>query len=214
MHNLALTYAKLGRQADALKLREEVMPLMQAKVGSDHPITIRSMAALAASYTLAGREVEALKLSEETVALSQAKLGPTHPDTLDYMKRLASLLATCRDAKSRDPARAVELAKKVVEEMPNDGQLWHTLGVAHFRASNWQASVAALHRAMELRKGGDSFDFLFLAMAQWQLGNKDEARQRYDRVVAWMSKNDPKNESLTRLRSEAAELLGVTEKSQ
>ena len=75
---------------------------------------------------------------------------------------------------------------------------------------------------MELRKGGDAFGWLYLAMAQWQLGNKDEARKRYDRVVRWMNKYDPasngRNEeakmfqSLTRLRSEADELLGVTEK--
>jgi hypothetical protein len=59
-------------------------------------------------------------------------------------------------------------------------------------------------------------------MAQWPLGDKGEARRGYDRVVDWMNENDPasngRNEeaklfkSLTRLRSEAAELLGVTEK--
>ena len=65
---------------------------------------------------------------------------------------------------------------------------------------------------MELRKGGDSFDWFFLAMAHWQLGEKDKAREWYDRAVQWMDKNQPKNEELRRFRAEAAELLELKEK--
>jgi hypothetical protein len=60
---------------------------------------------------------------------------------------------------------------------------------------------------MELRKGGDSFDWFFLAMAHWQLGNQDQARQWYDQAVAWMEKNQPQNEELLRFRAEAEELI-------
>jgi hypothetical protein len=63
---------------------------------------------------------------------------------------------------------------------------------------------------MEIRNGGDSFGWLYLAMAHWQLGEKDKARQRYDQGVNWMTENKPANEDLTRLRNEAAELLGVS----
>ena len=65
---------------------------------------------------------------------------------------------------------------------------------------------------MELRNGGDSFDWFFLAMAHWRLGEKDKAREWYDRAVRWMDKNPSKNEELRRFRAEAAELLGLTEK--
>ena len=56
--------------------------------------------------------------------------------------------------------------------------------MAHYRAGDWKASLTALEKSMELRKGGDSFDWFFLAMAHWQLGEKDEAREWYDRAVA------------------------------
>ena len=62
---------------------------------------------------------------------------------------------------------------------------------------------------MELRKGGDSLDWFFLAMADWKLGNKDAARVWYDKALEWMEKNDPANEELIRFRAEAAELLGL-----
>ena len=62
---------------------------------------------------------------------------------------------------------------------------------------------------MQLIKGGNSMDWFFLAMAYQQLGEKEKARQWYDRAVQWMDKNQPKNEELRRFRREAAELLGV-----
>ena len=70
-------------------------------------------------------------------------------------------------------------------------------------AGDWKAAIAALEKSMELRKGGDSNDWFFLAMAHWQLGEKDKAREWYDRAVQWMDKNQPKNEELRRFRAEA-----------
>src|SRR5262249_14367843 len=58
-------------------------------------------------------------------------------------------------------------------------------------------------KSVQLRQGGDTVDFFFLAMAQWQLNEKDKARAWYDRAVAWMDKNNPKDEELKRFRAEA-----------
>jgi hypothetical protein len=61
-------------------------------------------------------------------------------------------------------------------------------------------------------KGGDAAQWFFLAMAQWQLGQKDKAREWYDRAVGWMDKNEPKNVELRRFRVEASKLLELKEK--
>ena len=90
MHNLAAAYAALGRHAEALKLNEETLALRRAKLGPDHPDTLKSMHNLAASYDALGRHADAVKLREETLALRKAKLGPDHPDTLESMNNLAS----------------------------------------------------------------------------------------------------------------------------
>ncbi len=122
----------------------------------------------------------------------------------------AWLLATCSDASFRDPTRAVELATKAFELTPLEGNAWNTLGVAHYRAGDWKAAVAELARSNELLGGEElSFNAFFLAMAEWQLGHKGEARMWHDRAVQWMKKNQPKNEELGRFLVEAEGLLKI-----
>jgi tetratricopeptide (TPR) repeat protein len=123
----------------------------------------------------------------------------------------ARFLATCPDSEFRDPSGAVDTAKKAVELAPQVGSCWNTLGIAYYRLGRWQESVDALQKAGGLRSGGDSFDWFFLAMARWQLGDKEQARTWYDRAVQWMEKHQPQGEELIRFRAEAAELLGVKE---
>ena len=57
-------------------------------------------------------------------------------------------------------------------------------------------------------------DWFYLAMAHWQLGEKEQARQWYDRAVEWMDKNQPKDDEFPRCCSEAADLLGINKKSK
>ena len=134
-------------------------------------------------------------------------------DSAQGCNTLAWLLATHTEPHLRNPTRAVELAKKAVELAPNQGTYWNTLGAAHYRAGNRKEAIAALHKSMELRKGGDSHDWFFLAMAHWQLGQKDDARKWYDQAVAGMEKQRAsQQEELKRFRAEAAQLLGITKK--
>jgi tetratricopeptide (TPR) repeat protein len=126
-----------------------------------------------------------------------------------HRNKLAWLLATCPDPKLRDPARAVEHARRAVELAPESGTVRNTLGVAHYRAGDWAAAVAALEKSVELRKGGDGFDWFFLAMAYRRLGDEAEARKWYDKAAAWMGKNKTDDEELRRFRAEAAGVLGV-----
>lgn len=118
-------------------------------------------------------------------------------------------LATNLDPKNRDPARATKLAKEAVGLEPGNGFYMNTLGVALYRASDWKAAVAALDKSVELRKGGDADDWLFLAMAHWQLGEKSEARKWYDKSVEWMTRKNVKSGETARLRAEVEALLGI-----
>jgi hypothetical protein len=60
---------------------------------------------------------------------------------------------------------------------------------------------------MDLRAGGDSFDWFFLAMAHRRLGDRDQARIWYDKAVAWMDRQMPHNGELRRFRAEAEAVL-------
>jgi uncharacterized protein HemY len=100
---------------------------------------------------------------------------------------------------------------KLLEQIGEGGfGIINTLGAAFYRAGRWQDTLVALEKSMELRTGGDSGDWFFLAMAHWQLGNAKAARYWYDQAVEWMDKNMPGNKQLRRFRAEAAALLSGT----
>src|SRR5262249_19838876 len=103
------------------------------------------------------------------------------PDFAEACNNLGWLYATCPDPHFRKPKEAVALAKKALGRVP--AQAYLTLGVAQYRAGDWKAAIMALEKSMELRKGGDSFNWFFLAMAHWQLGETNKARACYDRAV-------------------------------
>jgi WD40 repeat protein len=124
-------------------------------------------------------------------------------------------LAAHPEAKSHNPRRAVELAQQAVELAPKEGFYWNTLGVAHYRAGNYQDSIAALEKSRQLNAGQlAALDYLLLAMAHWKLGHKDEALAWRAKAVEWVQKNrnalkkDPSyDDELRRFRAEAEELL-------
>ncbi|HEV3341824.1 MAG TPA: tetratricopeptide repeat protein, partial [Pirellulales bacterium] len=133
------------------------------------------------------------------------ELAADHHATIN---NLAWLLANCSDPRFRDAGRATELAKRAVDLAPRDGGFWNTLGAAHYRAGDWKGAVLALTKATELRQGGTLSDWLFLAMAERRLENKEAARRWYDQATAWIQRNKPLAKDLERFRVEAAELLG------
>jgi serine/threonine protein kinase/Flp pilus assembly protein TadD len=148
-------------------------------------------------------------LFEEAIAVYRKAIGLNRDYSLAH-NNLAWLLANCPDPRFRDPAEAVRLAKRAVEL--GRGDAWNTLGAAYYRTGDWEAAVAALEKSVQLRGGGDSFDWFFLAMAHGRLGHQEEARKWYDKAAQWMEKNQPRDEELRRFDAEAAELLGLKKK--
>ncbi|KAL2194472.1 hypothetical protein P885DRAFT_71243 [Corynascus similis CBS 632.67] len=69
-------------QLEAVKLREEVL-------GSDHTLTLTSMANLASTYRTQGRWKEAEKLQVQVVESCKTKFGADHPWTLTSINNLA-----------------------------------------------------------------------------------------------------------------------------
>ena len=131
------------------------------------------------------------------------------PDRAGYAANgLAWFLATCPDPQFRNPAQAVEWARKAVDRAPQEGAFWNTLGVAQYRAGDPKAAVAALQKSMRLLGGGEATDWFFLAMAHWKLDEQEAARKWYDKAVRWMDQYQVRDEELRSFRAEAAALLG------
>jgi tetratricopeptide (TPR) repeat protein/tRNA A-37 threonylcarbamoyl transferase component Bud32 len=134
------------------------------------------------------------------------------PDYAPAQSLLAWLLATCYDPQIRDPARAVELARRAVTQSPEVGDYWNTLGVARYRVGEWDAAVAALEKAEALSPGANAASRgFFLAMSHWRLRRSVEARKWYDKAVARMEKDRPGDQQPHRFRAEAQALMGLAE---
>jgi serine/threonine protein kinase len=197
----------------ALELAEKLAARFPAQAGLPTRVGYWH-ATLGSVASATGRAQEAERAYRQAVAHYRAalKLDRNHVGTLN---NLAWLLATCPDERFRDPTEAVELAQRAAQPTQQAGYLWNTLGVAQYRAADGTAAVTALEKSMALFAGRDewarseSFNTFFLAMACWQLGRDQEARQWYDRAVRWMEKYQPQDEELRRFRTEAAALLGI-----
>src|SRR5262245_29766839 len=61
--------------------------------------------------------------------------------------------------------------------------------------------------AVEVRSGGDGFDWFFVAMAHWELGDKAQAREWHEKAVRWMEQTKSSDAELRRFRDEAASLI-------
>jgi tetratricopeptide (TPR) repeat protein len=173
-------------------------------------LAARCLAVAAKDGNLAQEQRQALaqRYTTLTRALIRAAVRRC-PNEAQALNALAWDLATATEGPARDPAQALALARRCVALTPKDGTHWNTLGVACCRARRWKEAVEALTRSVELRQGGDAFDWFFLATAHHHLGNAREARAWYDRAVKWTQTNRPEDEELKRFRAEAAAALGV-----
>jgi tetratricopeptide (TPR) repeat protein len=92
----------------------------------------------------------------------------------------------------------------------------NTLGVALYRAGQWAEAIAALTESSEAQPNHAVYDWLDLAMAHWQRGEKDAALQWHAKAADGIKANpdlkqlEPTQvDELRRFFAEASELLGI-----
>ena len=113
------------------------------------------------------------------------------------------------DARHRDPAEALEYARKAAALAPGHGGIANTLALAEYRNGNLDASLAASERSMAPRKGGDAYDWFVVALAFAKKGDIGRARASFDKAVGWTKEKAPRDAELRALWAEAAEALGL-----
>jgi serine/threonine protein kinase len=203
-----------GRRPEALQHYTRSIDLLR-KLDAESPGEHDNQFVLRGSLTLMGDLLlahgEREKAAEQyRQALDLLKgLVDRYPDNAQDANDLAWFLAVCADPRFRNPARAVALAQRAVNQVPQNGDFLGRLGVAQYRAGQWREAVTSLEKSMALRNGGDSGDWLFLAMASWQLGEKEVARSWYDKAVKELKKFEYPREEEGRWLAEAAALLKI-----
>ncbi len=195
-NNLGTLYLSAG---DLPKAMEHLSIAMRL-----NPQYLEAHNAMASALAAIGDYRAAMKLLDQTLATPDAP--PSHVALTS--NNLAWNLAVCPDERMRDPARAVELARRAVELSPKTGAYYSTLGVALYRASDDRGAIEALEKSIKLRAGGgDSSDRYFLAMAYHRPGEQDAANRWYAEALARAKNETPTAES-QRFAKEAERVLG------
>jgi tetratricopeptide (TPR) repeat protein/tRNA A-37 threonylcarbamoyl transferase component Bud32 len=195
-----------SRQSEVVDLRRQMIghyEILKARFPEDRP----RRRLLALSYLELVRLLWRLERQSEADE-PYRKAFAVDPEDPEINNELAWFLATSPETRLRDAARAVRLAQKAIGTNANTAKYWNTLGVAHYRNGEDRAATAALEKAMSLREEGNSYDWFFLAMAHWRLGDHDKARTCFGRAVKWMDQHMPQHGQLRRFRAEAEALLG------
>jgi serine/threonine-protein kinase len=147
-----------------------------------------------------GQYMSAIRECQEALVLE--------PDYGYCLQTLAWIYASCPMKSYRNPKMALELAERLakLESSPQTDTL-QILGLARYRMRNYEGAVDALENSVQARAGGDAWDWYFLAMGRWQLGNKKTARRWLAKAQAWTDENAPRDAKLQRFRAEAEELI-------
>jgi tetratricopeptide (TPR) repeat protein len=119
------------------------------------------------------------------------------------------MLTDCPAVEFRNPERALQLANRCVQLAPLASTYWSTMGMARYRAGQWKEAVEAFEKTIELDGDGDAIVLLFISMAQWQLGEKEEACGYLYEAQESFSKTLHPSEDIRRYQQEA-EMLFVT----
>jgi WD40 repeat protein len=116
-------------------------------------------------------------------ALELAKQYKEDPEDLNWGGRKA---LSQQNRASEEYRLALRQAQRAHELDPKNASYLTTVGMACYRMANYEDALKALEQAGKLHSTGDSSSdptwLAFLAMAQHQLGKRDEAKSTFERL--------------------------------
>jgi WD40 repeat protein len=157
------------------------------------------------------REQKARQLIETFRGAVKAK-----PDSALNCNNLARAYLTAPLA-LRDVKAALPLAEKAVQIGPGEVVYSNTLGLAYYRAGQYEKAISILRPNLDRQADGAlALDLFFLAMSHYQLGETARARDYYDWAIRWIGAqgrvSSEDEQDLKMFRAEAEELLRINQK--
>ncbi len=111
---------------------------------------------------------------QEVLAVAQ-----TYPENPIKLNDLAWELVKLPGGEMSGYRKALRYSEEACQLEPENGNLVNTLGVAYYRAGNYEKALEVLSRSDKINalrdKGSNPLDLAFLAMAHQQLGHAKEA---------------------------------------
>jgi serine/threonine-protein kinase len=163
---------------------------------------------LAYSLEGAGRHRDAEAAFDRHVKVFEDAIA-AFPDNHELKWHMVSNLCMPPVSRLRSPDRVCRLAEAAAALSPDS----LNLGMAYYRAGRWRESIRQLQPQEQAQPRDNAIPWLFLAMAYWRNGDKEQARRLYGQASAWMDGRKYVPYAERRLRAEAAELLGVEKRN-
>jgi tetratricopeptide (TPR) repeat protein len=89
-----------------------------------------------------------------------------------------------------EPAQLLRLAERAVQVGPHEAHYLHTLGLAHYRAGQYEQAVRRFRESMRANPAWEAqvVNWLGLALAHDHLGERDVARLWFARATKWIER--------------------------
>lgn len=206
--SLGRLFQKMGRTAEAEKIYLEAINDFQKaqQAGLDDPLTHDPLAwchtHLADLLFASGQPENA----RPQYAKAQTLREPL-TTTAEQHFAFAMLLVNCDDVELRQPDRAITLLQQAVKLVPGNPRYVSALGLAYYRAEQWDKSLTALRTAQSLRIFPDANDSFVLAMSLEKSGEKDKARSTLKVAIETMEKQCPGSIEHQKVRTEATAFI-------
>jgi hypothetical protein len=185
---------RTGKAEEAQKYLEEILQLLKAKLGPDHPATVVALDGVAGVYLAVGAQQAWLGQEQEWAATCERGLSLARDTKSVYTLSRVAKLCSLRPSNDNTCRAALVLARRAVELGKGDHylmQAWFqmTLGLAEYRSGHFVEANATLLAAIEAGKdepriaGTSAF---YRALSLFRQGKPDEARQLATQAAAKM----------------------------
>jgi hypothetical protein len=128
----------------------------------------------------------------EPVRRAALNLAESWPENADGLNNASWAVVRRQDAGAEEVRQALRFAEGACRLEPRNGLYLNTLGVASYRAGKFPEALATLTHADQLNapahKTSIPADLAFLAMAEHQLGHKDQAQATLKRLRETLQK--------------------------
>ena len=112
-HNLANMYARLGRDEQALCMRQKIYSETLKLLGKEHENTLQTATSYAISLLKSQRYAEAMTLLRNMTSVARRALGENHELTLKMRKMYAASLCVNPDATLDDTREAIKTLEEI-----------------------------------------------------------------------------------------------------
>jgi serine/threonine-protein kinase len=191
LHDLGLVYQSFGDTENAITCFRQAVAIKpeHAKAHSNLGIVLQAQGKWDASI-----------VAFQAAVKHDSRLAEAH-------NNLANALVIAPDRALRNPALASEHIDKAIKLDSGNGNYVCTRALVEYRLDKLAYALATLNESRTMRRGGDAYEDFIEALVKYQRGEASEAKERFDRAVAWARQNAPIDADLRILWSEAASLL-------